>query len=93
MKLSLGEIFDYTNALVRSRLRLERSVLVITLQHKNFETLDKVKREEMSLILGGDYIVLMTCYHTTGFSVLLRKTQFANALRKRSKGTNLSLQF
>jgi len=27
----------------------------------------------MSLILGYDYIVLMTSYHITGFSVLLEK--------------------
>lgn len=30
----------------------------------------------MSLILGCDYIVLMTSYHIMGFSILLEKHHF-----------------
>lgn len=39
----------------------------------------------MSLILGCDYIVLMTSYHITGF--LSRETAFANSVRMQSKDT------
>lgn len=34
------------------------------------------------MIVGCDYIVLMTSYRITVFSILLEKTQFPNTVRK-----------